>query len=240
MSTNAEKPQITVSDRAARGTGEPHLAEKIYNKLCMDLQDGLYAPGAKLILRDVAAEFGASLTPVRDALNRLVGERVLTMGSNRTISVPVPLAAEVREIRRIRMELEGFAAAEAAEKGSAIEFEDIAIDAKAFVLARRNGDSRRMLEANRDFHFKVYSAARMPFLLEIIKGLWLRNGPLQYLLSQSTDAHLERSDDHHDAVLRALRERDAVAAKQGIRDDIDYATNEIILALVELKIRPGA
>jgi len=224
-----------MTERVARGTGEPHLAEKVYNKLCQDLQDGLYAPGAKLILRDVAAEFGASLTPVRDALNRLVGERVLQMGSNRTISVPIPLAAEVREIRRIRMELEGFAAAEAASKGSADEFADIKLDCDAYAHARRTGDARRMLEANRDFHFKVYAAARMPFLLEMIKGLWLRNGPLQYLLSQSSMASLERSDDHHGAVMRALEERDAEGARRGIRNDIDYATNDIILALAELR-----
>lgn len=239
MSTQSEIDQPTANDRVARGTGEPHLAEKIYNKLCADLQDGLYAPGAKLILRDVAAEFGASLTPVRDALNRLVGERVLAMGANRTISVPIPLAAEVREIRRIRMELEGFAAAEAAEKASAVEVKDIEIDCAAYALARKNNDTRRMLESNRDFHFKVYAAARMPFLLGIIKGLWLRNGPLQYLLSQSASAHLERSDDHHEAVVHALRDRDPEAARRGMRNDIDYVTNDIILALAELREKNG-
>jgi DNA-binding GntR family transcriptional regulator len=207
--------------------------------LCSDLQDGRYAPGVKLILRDLAQEFDVSLTPVRDALNRLVGERILEMHANRTIAVPIPLAAEVREIRRIRMEIEGFAAAEAAEHVSNAELAQIEADSRDYVDARKHNDARRMREANRNFHFGVYAAARMPFLLEMIKGFWLRNGPLQHLLLQSELAPLERSDAYHGAVVTALRNRDPAAARQGIREDIAYPTDEIIVALAELRERQG-
>jgi DNA-binding GntR family transcriptional regulator len=94
-----------------------------------------------------------------------------------------------------------------------------------------------MQEANRNLHYKVYAAARMPFLLELIKSFWLRNGPLQRLLLESETAPLERSDVHHKTVVDALRDRDPAAARQGIRDDIDYPTDAIIVALSELRDR---
>jgi DNA-binding GntR family transcriptional regulator len=227
----------TAQEAGARGTGEPNRSASIYNKLCSDLQDGRYAPGTKLILRDLAQEFDVSLTPVRDALNRLVGERILEMHANRTIAVPIPLAAEVREIRRIRMEIEGFAAAEAAEHVSEAELAAIEADSREYVTARKRKDAQKVREANINFHFGVYAAARMPFLLEMIKGFWLRNGPLQRLLLQSELAPLERSDAYHGAIVEALRNRDPEAARQGIREDIAYPTDAIIVALAELRER---
>lgn len=239
MFENQEHSGNSFVQKAARGTGAPHRAEGIYNKICADLQKGIYAPGDKLVLRELAAEFGVSLTPVRDALNRLVGERVLEMRPNRTIAVPIPLAAEVREVRRIRMEIEGFAAAEAASRISVDELEQVELACDRYVAARKSGDAVVTLEANRVFHFSVYAAARMPFLLEIINGFWLRNGPLQHLLLQSGTPRFDRSDTLHRAVLDALRDRDEVAARKGVSDDIDYPTNDIIMALAELRESQG-
>ena len=54
------------------------------------LRDGMFGPGTKLKLRELALEFGTSLTPVRDALSRLVAEQVLESSLNRTVIVPIP------------------------------------------------------------------------------------------------------------------------------------------------------
>lgn len=233
MSANSDPfSNITVSG-PARGTGEPHRAELIYERLCQQLQSGRFAPGDKLTLREVSAEFGASLTPVRDALNRLVAERVLEMQANRTIAVPIPLAAEVREVRRIRMEIEGFAAAEAAERISQSELAEVDRFEQEYLDARKSNDILAMQTSNRNLHFAIYTAARMPFLLEIINMFWLRNGPLQQLLLQSGVSSSERSENHHHTIVEALHNRDSAAARQGIRDDIAYPTDAIIIALSE-------
>ena len=71
----AQPPAGSVA--AARGTGEPHRALLIYAELRAMLRDGMFGPGTKLKLRELAQEFGTSLTPVRDALSRLVAEQVL-------------------------------------------------------------------------------------------------------------------------------------------------------------------
>jgi DNA-binding GntR family transcriptional regulator len=219
----------------ARGTGEPHRALLIYGELRAMLRDGRFGPGAKLKLRDLAQEFGTSLTPVRDALNRLVAERVLEIALNRTVFVPIPMAAEVREIRRIRMELEGFAAAEATANITDAELKQVEQFQSEYMQARQSGDVIRMQAANTAFHFTIYQAARMPFLLEMIENFWLRNGPLQRLLHQMGPDSSSPSNAHHQGIVAGLQERDANKARQGIRDDIAYPTDAIIVALSEIR-----
>jgi len=236
MVTNA--PCLPPSHEApitARGTGEPHRALMIYGKLRAMLRDGRFGPGAKLKLRELAQEFGTSLTPVREALNRLAAERVLETALNRTIVVPIPLAAEVRESRRIRMELEGFAAAEAAAHITAAEMEQVEQFQSEYLQARQSGDVIGMQLANRAFHFTIYKAARMPLLLEMIENFWLRNGPLQHLLHQFGPDSSRPSNTLHQEIVAGLHERDADRARQGMRDDIAYPTDAIIVALAEVR-----
>lgn len=220
---------------SARGTGEPHRALMIYGELRAMLRDGRFGPGAKLKLRDLAVEFGTSLTPVRDALNRLVAEQVLEASLNRTVIVPIPAAADVRQLRRIRMELEGFAAAEATERIEAGEIDRVEAFHREYMEARRARELRRMQLANRGFHFAIYEAAGMPMLIELIDNFWLRNGPLNRLKHEFGPESSRPSDVHHQTIVSALRERNAGKARQGIQDDIDYSTNSVIAALVELR-----
>jgi DNA-binding GntR family transcriptional regulator len=225
-------PQEPVT--VARGTGEPHRALLIYGELRAMLRDSRFGPGAKLKLRELAAEFGTSLTPVRDALNRLVAEQVLESSLNRTVVVPIPQAADVRQMRRIRMELEGFAAAEAATRITEAELAQVEAFHQSYLDARRAGDTPSVQLANRAFHFSVYNASRMPMLIEMIDNFWLRNGPLQRLLHEFGPESSRPSETHHQLVIKGLRERNAEKARKGIRDDIAYPTDAIIVALAEL------
>jgi DNA-binding GntR family transcriptional regulator len=56
------------------------LWDKAYLSLKSALLAGKYAPGERIILRKVAQDLGISLTPVRDAINRLAAENVLDRG----------------------------------------------------------------------------------------------------------------------------------------------------------------
>jgi DNA-binding GntR family transcriptional regulator len=56
------------------------LWDRAYAAIKSDLLAGRLAPGDRLVLRQVADDLGISLTPVRDAVNRLIAERVLEHG----------------------------------------------------------------------------------------------------------------------------------------------------------------
>lgn len=58
---------------------EPITADYIYRRIRHEIVEGAFAPGAMLKLNRLTDQFGASATPVRDALNRLVGERLVIL-----------------------------------------------------------------------------------------------------------------------------------------------------------------
>lgn len=58
---------------------EPITAEYIYRRIRHEIVGGAFAPGTMLKLNRLTDQFGASATPVRDALNRLVGERLVVL-----------------------------------------------------------------------------------------------------------------------------------------------------------------
>lgn len=58
---------------------EPITADYIYRRIRHEIVGGAFAPGTMLKLNRLTDQFGASATPVRDALNRLVGERLVVL-----------------------------------------------------------------------------------------------------------------------------------------------------------------
>lgn len=65
-----------------------HVLEPTYQKLKRGLMEGLWHPGERLEALRLADEFGVSMTPVRDCLNRLVGEGLVDMQPGDGYRVP--------------------------------------------------------------------------------------------------------------------------------------------------------
>jgi DNA-binding GntR family transcriptional regulator len=226
----AEVPAVISSP--ARGTGEPHRAQMIYDELRSLLRSGSIPPGAKLKLRELATQYGTSLTPVRDALTRLVAEQALQMTRNSTAIVPVPSASEIREVKRIRMELEGLAAEEAAKlatKEQILHLETLQVH---FEDALKKRDRSRIAKCNMDFHYGLYEISKLPVLLSTIDNFWLRTGPLHNVLYSRTDTEGRPSVMFHRQIIAALRKHDSVKARQALASDIADSTEEIISFII--------
>jgi DNA-binding GntR family transcriptional regulator len=86
------------------------LTDRAYAQLREALMGGAFSPGQKITIRTIAAALGVSPTPARDALGRLVAERALESGPNRTVFVPRLTVPRLREIYRLRFALEVMAA----------------------------------------------------------------------------------------------------------------------------------
>ena len=71
----------------------------------------------------------------------------------------------------------------------------------------------RAVRANKNLHFAVYQAARLPALTQIITGLWLKIGPVLNLDMRSSTRRLSRNEAerHHAALVAALVASDSTA-----------------------------
>lgn len=194
------------------------LNDEVYHELKRAISAGAIEPGQAITIRALAASFGISLMPVREALNRLVAEHVLVQLPNRSVALPRIGRERFREITRIRVALEGLAAEEACPRISPAEIEQLER------LNQRIESTDSVPEAladNREFHFTLYRASAMPTLVALIETHWLQAGPLLQIAMR--ELVLKRRLERHRRLLQALRKRDAAAARAAITADLEEA-----------------
>mgnify|MGYP001107183092 CR=1 FL=1 len=140
--------------------------------------------------------------------------------------VPVLTLAQFRELTRLRLLVEGFAAEEAARVA-----DEAGIEVLAGQRAARAAlpDAAAAVAANRELHFALYRSAGMPSLVEMIERLWLKAGPILNLDMRHEPRRLDGGSAvvAHAALLDALRRRDAAAARAALVADISAAAAHI-------------
>jgi DNA-binding GntR family transcriptional regulator len=206
------------------------LADRAYEQLRHALMSGSFHPGQKLTIRKIAAVLDISATPARDAISRLVSERVLDSGANRTVSVPVLNTGKIKEIYLMRTALEGLAAELGAANMSADDISALERTQLALIAAMDRNDYKRVLEENETFHFSLYRASGAPMLVETIQQLWLKLGPSLNLLYPSYN-HSRKGVNHHLGAIRALRTGDPAQVRQAIEHDLRDGAQELQNAL---------
>jgi DNA-binding GntR family transcriptional regulator len=203
------------------------MGDQVYARISSALIEGKLRPDDRLRIREVAAELGTSVTPVRDAILRLVQDEALVMRSARNIRVANVTLDEYLEIRDIRLELESMAAGRAAQIATAENIAEMdAIIAKNEEAIRAR-DAAAAIELNQQFHFAYLRIANMPVLQRIIERLWLKMGPL--IAQCYTSGGREMIEGHYE-LMAGLRSRNSAAAEAAVRNDI-LSGGQVILEL---------
>lgn len=211
-----------------------NLGETVYARLAEALIKGRFAPDARLTIRELAQSLGTSVTPVRDAILRLIQDEALVQKSPREVHVPVITPQRYREIRQIRVKLEGLAARESSLKAGPRDIERLRglIERNELAMARQ--DWVEALELNQTFHFALAEIADMAVLRGILNRLWLQMGPL---IAESYPFGGRVMIDNHYAILEAIEAADPDAAERAIANDIGDAG---MLILERLTARHGS
>lgn len=187
---------------------------------------GALKPGARLITKEIADQLGTSITPVREALLRLVSAGALQATPAQAFLVPEVTLARYNEVNQIRKNLEGMAARAASQNMTKDKMRELHSLAEAFNEALKTGNTELTLQANRAFRFSVYQQAGMPTLTALIEQLWVQIGPcFNYLYPASDD--LMRGHNYSD-LLSALEEGDGFASERALWRAIDEGAKIIL------------
>jgi len=208
------------------------LGVRVREQLRHAIMAGLFKPGEKLTLRAVAASLGVSLTPAREALFNLAAEGILELGSNGSIYIPRLDEDGIRELIKVRVSLEGLAAREAMPNLTQENTIEISGLNDQLIEANQNKDYKRLIDLNWMFHFSIYEAAGMPFLVRMIESCWLRTGSYLNLIYPDF-AKTDTGILNHIAIIRAIRERDADALANAIIHDIEFSSQALFAAMVD-------
>lgn len=198
---------------------------RAYRALKTAVLAGRFHPGTAVSLASLSQMLGTSDMPVREALKRLTAEGAFEAMPNRSARVPVLSERALRQILDLRVELEGRAAAEAAEHMSKRDIDQLAVLDEAMSAALDGRDLARYVQLNMEFHFGIYRLAHNEPLLSLIEALWLRMAPVvAYNLTRAEnveDIQLDAAGRaHHAHIIEAFRALDGKRACEGLRADL--------------------
>ncbi|SDN35534.1 GntR family transcriptional regulator [Ensifer sp. YR511] len=209
-------------ERQLRTIGKENLSSRAYSEIRNALIDGQYEPGERLTISRLANEMGVSITPVREAIFRLVSEGALEMKAATAVHVPIITAEHLREIQLIRFHLEGAAAGRAAERITPEQLQALEEIQDRFVTAAALDPKLASLH-NRAFHFGLMAAGNLPTAYGMLEALWVVMGPLfQIFHLRAAPRDLKKDRHRHEDILNALRRRDSVATREALQADIAW------------------
>ena len=193
----------------AAGDGAP-TTQRIVDSITTAIVERRLMPGTKLVEQQIADIFGVSRTLVRQALNQLSRDRLVTLEPARGAFVAKPSVQEARQVFEVRTMLE---AAMLRQLCASIDDTQIAelrqhLKAEAAAVARTDVYGRTRLLA--DFHVVLARMLGNQVLAELLEDLLTRSSLIALMYQSSHSA--EHSQEEHVAIVDALEKRDARAA----------------------------
>ncbi|MFA5581037.1 MAG: GntR family transcriptional regulator [Paracoccaceae bacterium] len=183
------------------------------------IDTGIYRPGDRLVESELAERFGVSRTPIREALQRLETQSLLTR-DGRSLIVASLDHNQLAELYIVRAELEGLAARLAARHATPEEIR---------VLRDMVEEDRKILDdpmalsrSNRRFHKQIHLASHNRFLVQQLE-LVHRSMVLLATTSLAAEGRGEAAMAEHDRIVSAIAAGDDVAAGAALRDHISKA-----------------
>lgn len=200
--------------------------QSTYQAILAAIRDGIYRPGDPLREEEVAARLGVSRTPVREALGRLQEKGLLEAAPGRGVAVSILSMQQLFELYAIREELEGIVARFAARHATDAEIANLERINEKFAAASE--EPQLAAQWNRQFHARLYDAARNRYLRQAVEDLQETIA----LLPDTTfvqDGRTGTATDEHVAIIEAIRRHDPEVAEKAAINHIKAALNVRLL-----------
>jgi DNA-binding GntR family transcriptional regulator len=203
---------VTIDGTGRAAPSESVTSQRIATALKDAILSGEIPPGEWLRQDELAARFGASRLPVREALRILESEGLAELSPNRGAQVPTLSLREVDTYYRMRERLEPLTLVE-----SLLHLSDRQVEHMESVQdeIERNTDISRFLVLDREFHMTSYAACPSEMLLATTVRLW--NATQHYrraFMALTGNDRMTVVNAEHRLLLDAVRRRDPEDAER--------------------------
>jgi DNA-binding GntR family transcriptional regulator len=192
------------------------LRHQVEHVLRQAIMSGRFAPGARLIERELCESLSVSRTSIREALRRLEAEKLVRIVPHKGPTVAVISREEATELYAIRGLLEGFAAAEFTRHAGDAAIAQFGERAQALKVAAHSGNQDAVLKAKGDLYDVLLGNCGNGLIKEILTSLYSRVNLLRATSLMHPD-RLPASLREIDKLYKALKARDAQAAEAAAR-----------------------
>lgn len=195
------------------------LVDVVAERIEAAIISGQLEPGAKLSEQGLAASLGVSRGPLREAIRRLEGRKLLERTPNIGVRVAQLSLKDLNDILQVREALEGLACGLAARHMTDAEIAGLAklLETHGKQKEVREGTGYYQELKDFDFHFRIVAGSRNARLVQMLTG------DLYYLLrvyrykSSTKPGRATEALAEHQAIVTAITRRDAPAAEKAMR-----------------------
>lgn len=193
--------------------------ETLRLQLADEIVSGVLEPGTPLDEQELAARFGVSRTPVREAIRQLSSSGLVSVRPHRGAVVALPTPTQLNDMFEAMAELEALCAGLSARNMTIIERRALqALHEQLLALAQKD-DPARYHEKNEAFHAAIYSGSHNGYLAEL--ALMTRSRVAPFRRAQFRAAgRLGGSYQEHDLIVQAILNADPGAAVEAMRAHI--------------------
>ena len=204
---------------APNETGKRPAHEQVYQTLRSQILFGELVPGQPVTIQGLTDSLGVGMTPVREAIRRLISDGALVFQGNRRVSVPLLSAGDIEEMIFARKAIESELSRRATANLQKADVDHLERIDRHLDRTIADGDVSGYLRLNQAFHETLYSYANAPILSDLAERLWLRFGPsLRVVCGRFGTQSLP---DRHKDIIAALRKGDAEQAAKATAQDIE-------------------
>jgi DNA-binding GntR family transcriptional regulator len=196
----------------------PFAHDRVYRGLRLRILYGEIAPGQALTLRGIAREFEVSMTPAREAVQRLVAEGALSMSASGRVATPELSNERIEELAALRALIEVELASRALPRAHIALIERLQSINNSIADVVSNRDAVGYIRTNLEFHRTLYLRSQAPAMLAMCETVWLQLGPTMRALY----GRLRRTEapQYHRLIIAALKAGDEPGLRLAVRSDV--------------------
>ncbi|EEE38338.1 transcriptional regulator, GntR family [Rhodobacteraceae bacterium KLH11] len=199
--------------------GKRPVHEQVYQTLKSQILFGDLVPGQPVTIQGLTDSLGVGMTPVREAIRRLISDGALIFQGNRRVSVPLLSANDIEQMIFARIAIETELSRRSTNNIPDPDIDDLEQLDQRLDRMITDGDVGGYLRLNHAFHQALYAHSDAPVLIDLAERLWLRFGPsLRIVCGRFGTQSLP---DRHKDIIAALRARDTEKAAIATAQDIE-------------------
>lgn len=207
--------RVTATEHATTSLGRISASEQAYRELRDMIVSGVLRPGQVVNEQELVNRLGLGRSPVREAIQRLAAQHVMTVFPRRGLAVANLGLEDVQSIFDAREALEAKIAELAALRRTDDEARRLGELADSLNRGAAHGDPHHFLVVEQEFHHALAAAAKSPFLAETADVLLMLSDWVWHQYFRLRGSHASDFFSH-DEIIDAVVDRDAERAGQAM------------------------
>ncbi|GAX91287.1 GntR family transcriptional regulator [Effusibacillus lacus] len=191
-------------------------SEWVYERLKEAILSGKIAPEERIVVDQIAREFGTSAIPVREAIRRLEAEGWVENKPFVGARVAPVRIEELEELLSIRLALEPILARTAVLGATNETIDRLEQLVEEMDKCIDHNDTVQYSRLNYEFHRLLYELSPWKELFRIVISVWERSARSRWIFVQTPDSMLASQQEHR-AMMEAFRNRDAKELERQMR-----------------------